>query len=123
MSHRFVWVDIPVLDLERATTFYAAVLGCPVSREGGPGFAFGLMAHEGNEVAGCLVPPDGANAPSLRGPLVYLNAEGRLTDAVAAAIVHRGSVLQPVHPIGPHGFRAIVIDSEGNRVALHSPTA
>lgn len=123
MSHSFVWVDIPVLDLDRAVTFYSAVLGRLVTREGGPGFAFGLFGHEGNEVAGCLVPPDGANAPSARGPLVYLNAEGRLNDAVAAVIVHRGSVLQPVHPIGPHGFRAIVVDSEGNRVALHSPSA
>jgi len=24
------------------------------------------------------------------------------------------------HPIGPYGFRVIVLDSEGNRIALHS---
>jgi len=29
-------------------------------------------------------------------------------------------VLQPKHPIGPYGFRAVVLDSEGNRIALHS---
>jgi hypothetical protein len=28
--------------------------------------------------------------------------------------------LEPKHSIGPHGFRAIVLDSEGNRIALHS---
>ena len=28
---------------------------------------------------------------------------------------------QAVHQIGPHGFRAIVVDSEGNRIALHAP--
>ena len=33
-----------------------------------------------------------------------------------------GKVLKPIHPIGPHGYRAIVLDSEGNRVALHSTT-
>ena len=31
-----------------------------------------------------------------------------------------GRVVQATHPIGPHGHRAIVVDSEGNRVALHS---
>jgi len=27
-----------------------------------------------------------------------------------------------VKGIGPHGFRAIVLDSEGNRIGLHSNT-
>ena len=49
MSHRFVWVDIPVADLDRAIAFYAAVLGSAVTKEGGPGFSFGLLAHIGNE--------------------------------------------------------------------------
>jgi predicted enzyme related to lactoylglutathione lyase len=31
-----------------------------------------------------------------------------------------GTVRQDVHVIGPHGRRAIVLDSEGNQVALHS---
>jgi predicted enzyme related to lactoylglutathione lyase len=123
MSHRFVWVDIPVLDLERASAFYAAVLASPVTREGGPGFAFGLLAHGNDDVAGCLYEPDDDNAPSAHGPLVYLNAEGRLADAVAAVAAHGGKIVQAVRQIGPHGFRAIVLDSEGNRVALHSPTA
>ena len=31
-----------------------------------------------------------------------------------------GQVVKTKHAIGPHGYRAIVLDSEGNRVALHS---
>jgi predicted enzyme related to lactoylglutathione lyase len=31
--------------------------------------------------------------------------------------------LQDKHQIGPHGFRAIIVDSEGNRIALHSSAA
>jgi uncharacterized protein len=122
MSHSFVWVDIPVRDLERAITFYSAVLDGPVTREGGPGFAFGVFSHSNDDVAGCLYTPDDDNAPSARGPLVYLNADGRLDDAVRAVAAHGGRVVQAAHQIGPHGFRAIVLDSEGNRVALHSPT-
>ena len=122
MSHRFVWVDIPVLDLERAIAFYGAVLASGVTREGGAGFAFAVLAHAGSDVAGCLVPSDAVNGPSLRGPLVYLNVDGRIADAERAATALGGRVLQPTHAIGPHGFRAIIVDSEGNRVALHSST-
>ena len=122
MSHRFVWVDIPVVDLDRAIAFYTAVLASPVTREGGPGFAFGLLAHSGSDVAGCLVPAGEDSAPSLRGPLVYVNVDGRIGDAERAVAAHGGRVLQATHAIGPHGYRAIVVDSEGNRVALHSQT-
>ncbi|MEK8029817.1 VOC family protein [Ideonella sp. DXS29W] len=121
MGHRIVWVDIPVTDLDRAIAFYSAVLGSQVTKEGGPGFSFGLLPHTGDEVGGCLYLGGADNAPSATGPLIYLNAEGRLAQAVDAVTSQGGRVVQPVHPIGPHGFRAIVVDSEGNRVALHSP--
>jgi len=122
MSHRFVWVDIPVVDLDRAIAFYAAVLGTAVTREGGAGFSFGLLAHGGSDVAGCLYVADDDNAPSPRGPLVYLNVDGRIIDAERAVAARGGHVVKATHAIGPHGYRAIVIDSEGNRVALHSGT-
>jgi hypothetical protein len=58
--------------------------------------------------------------PSQHGPLLYFNCQGRLDEAVAAVEPNAGKVLQPKHPIGPYGFRAVVLDSEGNRIALHS---
>ena len=122
MSHRFVWVDIPVHDLDRAIAFYAAVLATPVTREGGPGFTFGLLSHSGSDVAGCLYLADDGNAPSPRGPLVYLNVDGRIVAAERAVAASGGRILKTTHAIGPHGWRAIVLDSEGNRVALHSNT-
>jgi len=121
MSNQVVWVDIPVGNLDRAIAFYSAVLGSTVTREGGPGFVFGLLPHSGTDVGGCLYSPGEDNSPSRVGPLVYLNAEGRLAEAVRAVTANAGQILQPVHQIGPHGFRAIVLDSEGNRVALHAP--
>jgi hypothetical protein len=122
MSNRIVWVDIPVSDLDRAIRFYSGVLGAPVAKEGGPGFSFGLLPHSGGEVGGRLYPQEADNAPSLVGPLIYLNAEGRLRPAVEAVAANGGKILKAIHKIGPYGFCAIVLDSEGNRIALHAPT-
>ncbi len=121
MSNTFVWVDIPVRDLDRAIAFYSAVCGQPVDKIGGPGFNFGLFKHEGDQVGGCLVEFE-EHGPSLEGPLVYLDAGGRLDAAVAAAVQGGGSVLKAKHSIAPNGWRAVIADSEGNRVALHSMT-
>ena len=112
-----VWFDIPCVDLDRAIGFYSAVLAVEVKKEGGPGFSMGILPH--SDVGGCLAVMDD-NAPSERGPLIYLNCDGRLDAAVAVVEPNGGRVLQPKHQIGPHGFRAIIKDSEGNRLALHS---
>jgi predicted enzyme related to lactoylglutathione lyase len=122
MSNTFVWVDIPVLDLERAIAFYSAVTAKPVDKLGGPGFNFGMFEHQGNEVGGCLVEPEGDSRPSVHGPLVYIDANGRLDAAVTAAEKSGGKVLRARHSIAPNGWRAVIADSEGNRVALHSMT-
>lgn len=125
MSQRFVGVDLPTTDLDRASAFHAAVLGSAGTKEGGPGLSFGRLAHSNDAFAGCLVASVGANTPSPRGPLIDLGAEARIAETVAAAAAtaYGGRVLEAVVPIGPHGFCAISLDGEGNRVALHSPTA
>jgi predicted enzyme related to lactoylglutathione lyase len=121
-KNTFCWTDIPVVDLDRAIHFYSVVLGAAVAKESFPGCEFGLLPHSENNVAGCLVRmPD--NQPSQKGPLVYLSVEGRLDEAIKAASEHGGKVLQARHPIGPHGHRAVIVDSEGNRLALHSQQA
>jgi predicted enzyme related to lactoylglutathione lyase len=88
------------------------------------GFEYGLLPHEEQNASGCLcVGGDSMgdeNQPSHTGPLIYLSVEGRFNDAVKAARSNGGKVLQEKQQIGPHGFRAIIVDSEGNRVALHS---
>jgi predicted enzyme related to lactoylglutathione lyase len=81
---------------------------------------FAVLDHDqGN--GGCLV-ENAAEVSSTAGILVYLNADGRIRAAAKAAEENGGKITQPVHSIGPHGFRAILLDSEGNRVAVHSNT-
>ncbi len=117
-----VWFDLPVQDLDRAMRFYSAVLGSPTLKQEYSGMAFAVLPHEEGAVSGCLVPGTEANPnkPSDHGPLLYLNCQSRLDEAIAAVAPNGGKVLQPRHPIGPYGFRAVVLDSEGNRVALHA---
>jgi predicted enzyme related to lactoylglutathione lyase len=118
MASPVVWCDIPGLDLDRALRFYSAVLGVTVKKQEFPGMVFGLIPHEDGEVGGCLFTSE-KDKPSAQGILVYLNANGRLDQAIAAVEANGGKVIQPKHAIGPR-FRSIILDTEGNRLALHS---
>jgi predicted enzyme related to lactoylglutathione lyase len=122
MSNQIVWVDIPVDDLDRAVKFYSALLGEDVIKQASAGFTLGLLPHADTHVSGCLVTSQDKR-PSQQGPLIYLNVDGRMDAAVSAVATHGGTVLQGKHQIGAHGFRAIVLDSEGNKIALHSVQA
>lgn len=119
MANQIVWVDIPVSDIDRAIKFYSAVLGGAITKELYGEFAMGILPHEQNDVSGCLV-KRADEKPADHGVLIYLRAQGRLDEAVAAAREHGGKVLIERESLGPYGFRAVIIDSEGNRVGLHS---
>jgi len=117
--NRAVWFDIPVADLDRAARFYNAVLGVPIHKHATDQFTFCVIDHDqGN--GGCLI--EGRDSVTSKGILVYMNVEGRIRAAEREALKHGGKVLESAHSIGPHGFRAVVLDSEGNRIALHSNT-
>jgi len=118
MAHRVIWFDMPVKNLKRAMQFYSAVLKANVTiSEDHPGV--GVIEHEQGEMSGCLYFKHDEE-PSERGALLYFNVDGRLDDAVAAVETNGGEILKPPHAIGPWGQRAVVLDCEGNRIALHS---
>jgi uncharacterized protein len=125
-ANTLCWTDIPVVDLDRAIRFYSAVLGTEVPRRSENGIEYALLPHEEQNSSGCLcVGGDSAgtkNKPSQSGPLIYLSVEGRLDDAVKAVESHGGNVLHARQQIGAHGCRVVILDSEGNRIALHSST-
>ncbi|MEM9534004.1 MAG: VOC family protein [Pseudomonadota bacterium] len=116
MPHRIIWFDLAVRDLERAMAFYRAVLATDVKEEFE---GVGVISHDQGDVAGCLYVSD-TYEPSKHGALLYFNVDGRLEHAVQQVTDHGGEIEQPAHEIGPFGRRAVAIDSEGNRIVLHS---
>ncbi|HTL53763.1 MAG TPA: VOC family protein [Planctomycetota bacterium] len=119
MAGNIVWLDIPVKNLDRAIAFYSAVLGETVKKDTVSGMELGILHHGGTDIGGCLYKSD-KDKPGKSGPLVYFSVEGRLEAACEEATKLGGKVVIPKMAIGQHGFRAVVLDSEGNRVALHS---
>lgn len=117
--NKAVWFDIPVSDLDRASDFYGAVLDIKIHREKFGNIEFSVLDHQDGN-GGCLIIRP--NEISDKGLLLYLNVNGRIKDACEQVKKCGGKIIEDIQSIGPHGFRAIILDSEGNRIVLHSET-
>ena len=118
MNKQVVWFDIPTLDLERAKSFYTRVLNINIKDEmqDAPVVVF---EHDDNIVSGCLFQSDN-DKPSDHDILLYFNVNGRIDAAISLVEESGGKIIKEKHSIGPFGVRALILDSEGNRIALHS---
>ena len=121
MKPNLVWFDIPALDLDRAIRFYPAVLGREIKQEVLGGVPTAMLPTADGGQQGCVVVVKDFK-PSADGIMIYFDVNGRLNEAVAAVRANGGTVQQDVHSIGEYGFRAEVLDSEGNCIALHAET-
>jgi hypothetical protein len=121
MKNNITWFDVPVTDLDRAISFYSAVLGSPVTKEKTGSIPIGMLPTPDGHKMGCLVSGNEAK-PSLHGVMIWFDVDGRLKESVAAATANGGKILGDIHAIGDYGYRAEVQDSEGNRIALYSNT-
>lgn len=118
--HAISWFEIPVTDFDRAKTFYEAVLGRPIETMTMGPATMGFITTGPDSVSGALVKEDGCE-PSRSGTLVYLNGGDDLATVLARVAPAGGSVATPKTDIGQgFGFFAHFIDTEGNRVGLHS---
>lgn len=120
MKNAVVWFDIPVRDLERAARFYTDVLGVDLARvDHGPMQCYFFPFAPG-VASGALVQSAEAR-PTADGTVVYLDGGPDLQIPLSRVERAGGKVLQPKTGIGEHGFIAYLLDTEGNKVALHSP--
>ena len=115
------WFEIPAIDFDRAVRFYSDVLGTKL--EAGPSMEGSQMAFFPSDeqgVGGALTKYGGFE-PSQNGTLVYLNGGADLSTMLDRVEGAGGSVAMPKTDIGGgYGYMALFIDSEGNKIGLHS---
>ncbi len=119
------WFEIPVTDFDRAKKFYENIFNyqMPEMMMGTNRMGFFLYDQPGGKVGGAIVLNPGFYTPSGNGTLAYLNCQPNLQVQLDKVESSGGKILQAKMEIAPGqnlGFIAIITDSEGNRVALHS---
>lgn len=120
MTNAINWFEIPVTDFARAKKFYETILGETITEMPHPQFKYGMLPADMEKgVGGGLVQGDGYK-PSADGSLIYLNGGDDLSVALSKVEKAGGKIVMPKTSIGPNGFMAHFIDTEGNRMALHS---
>lgn len=113
-------VEIPVSDFSRAVTFYQAVLGVGIEEMEMDGIQMGVLPSDGETVNVVLAKGTDYN-PTTDGAILYLNAGDDLQPALEKIEPNGGQVIVPKTEISPEmGFFALFIDTEGNKLGLHS---
>ncbi len=118
MTNAINFFEIPSLDFARAVAFYRDILGVEFHHELFMGTPSALFPSTEEGAGGAIIFND--VKPSADGPVIYLNANGKLHDVLERVEQAGGKVLVPVTAIGEPGYIAIILDSEGNRIGLHS---
>lgn len=124
MNNPVGWFEIYVQDMPRAKAFYEAVfhgtLEPMVKPDMFPDMEMQLFPMDCSAAgsAGALVKmtgiPSGGNST-----LVYFNCDDCAVEAVRAA-ANGGRIFKDKLSIGEHGYIALVYDTEGNMIGLHS---
>lgn len=114
------WFEIPALDFDRAVRFYGAIYAFEMPTRDLGHIKMGFFSHEQGQVGGAVVSGEGYQ-PSVNGSKVYLNAGSDLLTVLDRVAAAGGTVVMGKTAIAPEiGFFAIIDDTEGNRVYLHS---
>ncbi|MDA3952461.1 MAG: VOC family protein [Bacteroidales bacterium] len=114
------YFEIPVTDLDRAVKFYSEVFKIELNLMEMPGMKMSMFpgAPDKPSATGSLAQGEGF-VPSTEGTTVYFFCDD-LSNELKRIEELGGKILNPKTSIGEMGFIAHFIDSEGNKVALHS---
>jgi uncharacterized protein len=124
MNNAISWFEIPTTNLDRAQKFYEAIFNISMIPMDMPNIKMRMFPLDdmATQVGGALVDSGEFHKPSKTdGPLVYLNANPDVQIVLDKVVEAGGSIALPKTEISPeYGFMAMFIDTEGNRIALHS---
>ena len=121
MSSVINWFDIPASNFERAVKFYETVLTTKLITENMLGARMAIFPATVGEATGAIMAREGVT-PGTTGSTIYLKAGDDLSVALARIDAAGGKILFPKTFIKEgFGYFAIILDSEGNSIGLHSP--
>ncbi len=118
------WFEIPAIDIHRAQKFYESIFDFQMIPMDLQQIQMRMFPTTDmmNGVGGAVCTSGGFHIPSEdKGPLIYLNANPDVQIVLDRIEGAGGRILVPKTQISPdYGYMAVFIDTEGNRVALHS---
>ncbi len=125
LTNAINWFEIPVADFDRAKKFYETIFSyqMPENQMGQSRMGFFLYDFKAGKVGGAIVYNPELYIPNDKGTLVYLNCQPDLQIVLDKVETAGGKILTPKTIISPEqnlGYQALITDSEGNKVALHS---
>ena len=115
------WFEIPATDFDRAVRFYGEIYAFDMPTRDMGHIKMGFFQHlQGNGIGGAIVSGDGC-IPSQSGSKLYLNGGSDLLTVLDRVEAAGGTIVVGKKQISPEiGYFAIIVDTEGNRIYLHS---
>lgn len=114
------WFEIAVTDFDRARKFYETIFGIEMKTTEIQGYKMAFFPNEDDGVSGAICYGEGY-IPSGAGALLYLNANPDVNLVLDKLVQAGGKIIVPKTMIGEDaGYYAFIVDTEGNRIALHS---
>jgi predicted enzyme related to lactoylglutathione lyase len=112
--------EIPATDISRAVSFYQSILDIKIEKLDMPEMQMGIFPYEKQMVTGVIIKAEGYK-PSADGVTIYLNGGDNLQVILDKVEKNGGKIKTPktLHA-DESGYFAIFIDSEGNKIGLHS---
>lgn len=120
MQNPVHWFEIYVQDMDRARRFYETVLDTKLQKLNAGDiemWAFPRSREQGG-TGGSLIKVDGVPSGG-NSTLVYFACEDCAIEA-GRVVAAGGKLARSKISIGEHGYVAMVLDTEGNMIGLHS---
>ncbi len=116
------WFEIPATDINRAKAFYENIFGIEMAVQEMMNMKMAFFSYTpGSGKASGGLAQSLMHKPSTDGAIIYLNADPDLSHVLNKIEAAGGTVVVPKTQITEEiGYMAFFIDTEGNKMALHS---
>ena len=120
MKNQTAWFEIPVKDIERAATFYSGIFRFQLRIQRTGSSLMGSFSADGYACTGNLISTEGHQLTD-SGVLACLSGWNDLSTILGRVQDAGGEVVVPKTMITTEiGYVGVFLDTEGNRLALHS---